>query len=144
MWISRIFSTGSRVYVRRKPLNKPWFWMGSKLNKKSAVAPGASSAHLILWIFSSLSTKRAGKSWFCAGNDGFSGLTGSLVDVVSVSNRACVSEVGLFFSEAGHQNGRRRQRCRRRGVIEVEQFCSAGLQPSRRVVRFTTKSLYTE
>ena len=71
--------------------------MGSKLDKKSAVALSASSAHLILWIFSSLSTKQAGKSCFCAGNDGFSGLTGSLVDVVSVSNRACVSEVGLFF-----------------------------------------------
>ena len=60
MWINQIFSTSSRVYVRRKPLNKPWFWMGPKLDKKSAAVSGVSSAHSLLWIFSSLSTKWVG------------------------------------------------------------------------------------
>lgn len=43
--------------MRWKRLHKPCFWRGSKLDKKFAVASRGSSAHSILWIFSSLSTK---------------------------------------------------------------------------------------
>jgi len=42
--------------VRFKALNKPCFWMGAKLDKKSACVQPGSSAHSILWIFIGLST----------------------------------------------------------------------------------------
>jgi len=46
--------------VRFYPLNKPCFWMGAKLDKKSACAQRGSSAHSILWIFIGLSTDPGG------------------------------------------------------------------------------------
>jgi hypothetical protein len=60
LWISRIFSTGSRVYVRSKLLNKACVWRGPKLDKKTAVAKSRGFAHSILWIFMGLSTEPGG------------------------------------------------------------------------------------
>lgn len=60
LWINRFFSTSSRVYVRFNSLNKPCFWTGAKLDKKSACVQRGSSAHSILWIFIGLSTDSGG------------------------------------------------------------------------------------
>jgi hypothetical protein len=77
--------------------------MGSKLDKNPVVAPAGSSAHSILWIFSSLSTKQAETNRFHVGQRGFSGLAAGLVDVAPASNRLRVRSRTFFFAK---QDGR--------------------------------------
>ena len=66
LWITPIFSTGSRVYRMFDVLNKPCIRLARNAYRFRAMANGGRSAHSLLWIYMTLSTARLCEIGTCA------------------------------------------------------------------------------